>query len=89
MFKLLKHMYILYMYYVSEKNEPKMKMINENYKPKTKTINENYKRKIKTKKGKPIPLDFPSYQVIIVTLIYLYLPFVLWLFVLRLLQLHK
>lgn len=73
------------MYYVSKKNEPKTKMINENHKRKTKMINE----KSKPKKGKPIPLDFPLYQVVIVTLIYLYLSFVPLLFVLQLLRLHK
>lgn len=70
MFKLLKYsiddIYILYMYYVSEKNEPKTKTINENHKRKTKMINEKLKLKMKItnekskhKKGKPILLDFP------------------------------
>ena len=50
----LDDMYILYMYYVSENDKPKTKMINQKRKRKTKMINENDKRKIKTKKGKPI-----------------------------------
>ena len=82
-------MYILYMYYVSEKinqkRKRKTKMINEKSKLKMKITNE----KLKLKKGKLIPLDFLWYRVIIATLIYLYLSFVPLLFVLPLLRLHK